>query len=143
MTVISGPITKPSNDLVNVAYWQTLNRKSILRFFTLHQLSSGPKHGYEIATQIGLCCDDRPTDAMIYPMLKELETGDYVDLETEVINGRKRKVFSLSGRGREAYRAASVAWAMVLPQIEMAVKEAGVETVCCTTSVIDTSIFGD
>ena len=80
---------------------------------------------------------------MIYPMLKELEVGSYVDLEAAVINGRKRKNYSLSALGIEAYRASAQAWANVLPQLETAVKEAGVETVCCTTTVIDSSILGD
>jgi len=93
----------------------------------LQQLSTGPMHGYEIGTRIALCCDARPADAMIYPMLKELETGGYVELENAVINGRKRKIYSLSALGTEAYRASAQAWAMVLPQIETAVKEAGVE----------------
>lgn len=143
MTTISAPVSKVSNDLTDIGYWQALNRKSLLRFFTLLQLSSGPMHGYEIGTRIALCCDTRPTDAMIYPMLKELETGGYVELETAVINGRRRKIYSLSELGFEAYRSAAQAWTMVLPQIEMAVKEAGVETTCCTTMVIDDSIFGD
>ncbi len=133
--------TKTTNNLASIDYWQTLNRKSLLRFFMLQQLSSGPMHGYEIGTRIALCCDARPTDAMIYPMLKELETGGYVELENAVINGRKRKIYSLSDLGFEAYRASAQAWAMVLPQIETAVKEAGVETPCCTTMVIDSSIF--
>ena len=136
-------ITKPTNDLADIGYWQSLNRKSLLRFFMLQQLSSAPMHGYEIANRIALCCDARPTDAMIYPMLKELETGGYVELETAVINGRKRKIYSLSDLGTEAYRASAQAWANVLPQLETAVKEAGVETVCCSTTVIDSTIFGD
>ena len=133
--------TKTTNNLASVDYWQTLNRKSLLRFFMLQQLSSGPMHGYEIGTRVALCCDARPTDAMIYPMLKELETGGYVELENAVINGRKRKIYSLSGLGVEAYRASAQAWAMVLPQIETAVKEAGIEPACCTTMTIDASIF--
>ncbi len=48
--------------------------------------------GYEFATRIALCGDARPTDAMIYPMLKELESGGYVELELAVINGRNRKI---------------------------------------------------
>ncbi|MDP6666129.1 MAG: PadR family transcriptional regulator [Dehalococcoidia bacterium] len=143
MTTNTKPAPKPTNDLADAAYWQALNRKSLLRFFTLHQLSSKPMHGYEIGTRIALCCDTRPTDAMIYPMLRELETGGYVELESEVINGRKRKVYSLSERGFEAYRAAADAWAGVLPQIEMAVKEAGVEPPCCTTTVIEIHALGD
>jgi PadR family transcriptional regulator PadR len=135
--------TKPANNLASIEYWQSLNRKSLLRFFMLQQLSQGPMHGYEIATRIALCCDARPTDAMIYPMLKELETGGYVELESTVINGRKRKNYSLSPLGVEAYRTSAQAWANVLPQLETAVKEAGVETACCTTTVIDSSICGD
>ena len=145
MTMTAEPTAKqsPANNLVDVGYWQTLNRKSLLRFFLLQQLSSGPMHGYEIGSRIALCCDARPTDAMIYPMLKELETGGYVELETAVINGRKRKIYSLSSLGFDAYRASASAWSTVLPQIEMAVKEAGVEPACCTTMVIDSRIFGD
>jgi PadR family transcriptional regulator PadR len=134
--------TKPTNDLASIDYWQALNRKSLLRFFMLQQLSSGPMHGYEIGTRIALCCDARPTDAMIYPMLQELETGGYVELETAVINGRKRKIYSLSPLGVEAYKVSAQAWSMVLPQLETAVKEAGVETARCTTMVIDSSICG-
>ncbi len=132
-----------SNDLASIDYWQTLNRKSLLRFFMLQQLSKGPAHGYEIGHQIALCCDTRPTDAMIYPMLKELEAGGYVDMETIVINGRKRKNYSLTALGVDAYRASAQAWSNVLPQLETAVKEAGVETACCSTTVIDSGIFGD
>ncbi len=100
-------------------------------------------HGYEIGTRIALCCDTRPTDAMIYPMLKELEIGGYVELEVAVINGRERKIYALSELGIEAYRASAQAWSTVLPQLESAVKEAGVEPACCTTMVIDSSILGD
>ena len=133
--------TKPANDLASIDYWQTLNRKSLLRFFMLQQLSHGPMHGYEIGTRIALCCDPRPTDAMIYPMLKELETGGYVELETVVVSGRKRKNYSLSALGVEAYRASAHAWSNVLPQLETAVKEAGVETPCSPTQVIKSNIL--
>jgi len=87
-------------------------------------------HGYEFATRIALCCDAIPTDAMIYPMLKELESGGYVELELAVINGRNRKIYSLSQLGHQAYIASAQAWTNVLPQLEtaVAVKEAGVDT---------------
>ena len=109
----------------------------------LQQLHTNPMHGYEIGSRIALCCDTRPTDAMIYTMLKELASGGYVEFERVVISGRTRKIYSLSERGSRAYQAAAQAWSTVLPQIEMAVKEAGVDPACCTTTVIDASIFGD
>jgi len=134
---------KHFNELESSDYWQALNRKSLLRFFLLQQLAKASLHGYEIANRIALCCDARPTDAMIYPMLKELERGEFVSFETLVINGRQRKVYSLTERGIDAYRTAATAWSNVLPQLETAVKEAGVETACCSTTVIDSSVFGE
>ena len=56
---------KPTNNLTSIGYWQKLNRKSPLRFFMLQQLGSGPMYRYEIGAIIALCCDARPTDAMI------------------------------------------------------------------------------
>jgi len=57
--------TKPNNNLASIGYWQTLNRKSLLRFFMLKQLGLGSMYHYEIGARIALCCDARPTDAMI------------------------------------------------------------------------------
>jgi len=80
---------------------------------------------------------------MIYPMLKELETGCYVEMELVVVNGSKRKNYSLSALDVKAYRASAQMWSNVLTQHETAVKQAGVETACCATTGIDSSIFGE
>ena len=106
------------------------------------------EHGYEIGSRIALCCDARPTDAMIYTMLTELAAGGYVEFEAVVISGRTRKIYALAETGDEAYQAAAQAWSMVLPQVGLAVKQAGRKAACCTPSSVgvkpvDSSIFGD
>jgi DNA-binding PadR family transcriptional regulator len=119
--------------LDTVDYWKALYRKSLLRFFLLGELAKRPMHGYEIGSFVAVCCDwKRPADAMIYPTLRELEEGGYIVCEVEEVSGRQRKVCRLTDRGRSAYEAAAKAWALALPQIEIAVRAAGVEPTCCT-----------
>lgn len=124
--------TKTAHDLTELAYWQGLNRKSLLRFFLLAELSKRSMHGYEIANAVSVCCDGvRPTDAMIYPTLRELEQGGYISCETASDGARNRRVCTLTAKGLEAYRAAATAWAWSLGQIESAIDGAGVARNCC------------
>jgi DNA-binding PadR family transcriptional regulator len=124
-------VTQTENDLTAVEYWQSLNRKSLLRFFLFAALYERPMHGYEIANAVAVCCDGaRPTDAMVYPTLKELEANGYIDCSVESNGARQRKVCALTEKGVAAFRAAAQAWAQALPQIESAVHAAGV-TACC------------
>ena len=105
--------------------------KGCTETMVLRLLSERPMHGYELADAVSVCCDGvRPTDAMIYPTLKELEKNGYIVCETESNGERKRKVCSLTEKGLQAYRSAAQAWTQALPQIESAVHAAGI-TECC------------
>lgn len=126
-------MTQQTSQMTETAYWQSLNRKSLLRFFLFSALAERPMHGYELADAVSVCCDGvRPTDAMIYPTLKELEKNGYITCETELNGERRRKVCSLTEKGHEAFRSAAKAWSQAMPQIESAVHAAGV-TDCCET----------
>src|SRR3972149_1838841 len=93
-------------------YWEMLIRRSVSRLFVLAALYGRPMHGYELAKAVretcGGCCD--PSDAMIYPMIRDLLDGGYVECDVESTGGRERKVCSLTERGVAAYRAAASAW---------------------------------
>jgi PadR family transcriptional regulator PadR len=124
-------IVRTERHLTQTEYWQSLNRKSLLRFFLFSALAQKPMHGYQLADAISICCDGvRPTDAMIYPTLKELESNGYITCETKATGARKRNVCSLTSKGMEAYRAAAQAWSRALPQIESAVHNARVMECC-------------
>jgi DNA-binding PadR family transcriptional regulator len=43
-------------------------------------------------------------------MLNEFEAGGYVTSHGEVVQGRERKVYTLTERGREAFRTAVGSW---------------------------------
>ena len=109
--------------LENEGYWDNLIKKSVSRYFLLAVLHRHPMHGYEIAKTIEEECEGccKPTDAMIYPTIKELLEGGYIRCSSEAIGGRERKVCHLTEKGLEAYRSASRVWAKVMPYLEQSV----------------------
>jgi len=93
-------------------YWNGLLKMALSRFFILRILRSNPAHGYAIAQKISEltqgCCS--PSQAAIYPVLKDFMQGGYVTCHNEVVSGRQRKVYSLTSKGEQAYRVAVESW---------------------------------
>ncbi|SDB21762.1 PadR family transcriptional regulator [Belnapia rosea] len=82
------------------------------RFFVLQVLHDSPAHGYDIARAVERttngCCS--PSEGALYPTLREFEQGDDVTSETEVVSGRERRVYTLTDKGRDAFRVGLGAW---------------------------------
>lgn len=97
---------------LDTRYWNGLLKMGLSRFFILRVLYTNPSHGYAIAKQIATltrdCCS--PSEAAIYPVLKEFVQGGYVSLEKTAVSGRERKVYTLTDKGRQAYDVAVEAW---------------------------------
>lgn len=105
-------VPKPAPDYTSRAYWNGTIKMSLSKFFILCVLHQKPMHGYDIAGAVeratkGNCS---PTEGTIYPALHEFEEGEYVTSETEVVSGRARKVYTLTKKGREAFKVAVEAW---------------------------------
>ena len=115
-----------ARDLTDKSYWRMLASRGTGRFLVLAALHERPRHGYDLARAVTQACDGccEPTDAMIYPTIKELSEGGYIVCRTESQGRRKRNVCELTDRGRAAYRAAAEVWSAVLPAIRNGV-EAG------------------
>ena len=115
-------------NMTDEEYWDGLSARAVARFFLLSSLNEGPKHGYELKKSIAECCDGccDPTDAMIYPTLKELVAGGYVACEPQSVGGRTRKVCELTPMGMDALAAAARAWGRLLPALARTVDAAPV-----------------
>jgi len=113
-------------DLTDKSYWRMLASRGTGRFLVLAALHERPRHGYELARAVTAACDGccEPTDAMIYPTIRELTEGGYIVCRTESQGQRQRKVCELTDRGRQAYRSAAEVWSAVVPALRQAV-EAG------------------
>jgi PadR family transcriptional regulator PadR len=110
-------------DLTDRGYWRKLASRGIGRFLVLAALHERPRHGYELARAVTAGCDGccEPSDAMIYPTIRELVNGGYIVCRVEAQGQRERKVCELTERGREAYRSAAEVWGAVLPALREAV----------------------
>lgn len=129
-----GSVSKPPPDLTSRAYWNGTIKMSLSKFFILSVLHQQPMHGYDIAKAVERttngCCS--PTEGTIYPALREFEEGGYVTSAAEVVSGRERKVYTLTDRGRQAFRVAVDAW-MEVTQVLLDSRSAVAQTPsgCC------------
>ena len=105
-------VQKAAPVLTSRAYWNGTIKMSLSKFFILCVLHQRPMHGYDIARAVERttngCCS--PTEGTIYPVLREFEEGGYVTFHAEVVSGRERKVYTLTERGREAFKVAVGSW---------------------------------
>ena len=94
------------------AYWQGTIKMSLSKFFVLCVLHQKPMHGYEVVQAVEKttdgCCS--PTEGTVYPMLNEFEEGGYLISRVDVVQGRERKVYTLTKKGRLAFQTAVDAW---------------------------------
>ncbi len=105
-------VSKPSPDFLSRDYWNGTIKMSLSKFFILCVLHDKPMHGYDVARAVERttngCCS--PTEGTIYPVLREFEEGGYVTAEAEVVSGRERKVYTITDKGRAAFKVAVDAW---------------------------------
>jgi DNA-binding PadR family transcriptional regulator len=104
-------------------YWAGLIKMSLSRFFILHVLHNEALHGYEITKRVADitcgCC--APAEGSLYPVLKEFVASGLVTVETQIVSGRERKVYTITDTGERAYEVAGQAWAEVSNYILRAV----------------------
>ncbi len=103
---------KPPVDYTNRSYWNGIIKMSLSKFFILSVLHKRPMYGYEIAREVdgstSGCCS--PREGTIYPVLREFQEGGYVTVREETVAGRDRKVYALTGKGKQAFSVAVEAW---------------------------------
>ena len=106
-------------DLQDPQYWQTLILRSAGRLLMLAALAEQPRHGYAIAQRISTICGDwcSPSDAMIYPGIRDLERAGLIACDVATHDGRQRRVCRLTPSGEEALRVGTEAWARYLPSL--------------------------
>lgn len=101
-----------SDSYLDKKYWNGLIKMSLSRLFIFRVLYVEPLHGYEISKRISTitsgCC--APTEGTLYPVLHEFEQGGYLECETVEVSGRKRKVYSITDKGKKAYSIGIEAW---------------------------------
>jgi PadR family transcriptional regulator PadR len=103
---------RKSPDYSDTSYWRGTIKMSLSKFFVLSVLHRKPMHGYEVVQAVEKstngCCS--PSEGTVYPVLNEFEAGGYLTSTSEVVQGRSRKVYALTDKGRHAFQVAVDAW---------------------------------
>jgi PadR family transcriptional regulator PadR len=84
-----------------------------LDLLVLKCLSTGPNHGYAIATRIHQLSEDalRIEEGSLYPALYRMEEQGLIDSEWRITeNNRKAKFYKLTRKGRAAAEAELNSW---------------------------------
>ncbi len=113
-------------ELTNLNYWKSLINIGLTRLLVLKVLSVGPNYGYGILKELESitsgCCV--PTFGTIYPILRELTKQGYAFAkeEKQLKGAQKRRVYTLTPLGFEAYGVALEAWRSTIPYIYKAIE---------------------
>lgn len=75
-------------------------------------LRHGPAHGYAIITALRERSAGQfdLAEGTIYPALHRLERGGLVESSVEMANGRRRRTYALTARGRKEFAAQRREW---------------------------------
>lgn len=107
-------------DLLDPEYWGGTIKMSLSKFFILCVLCDNSLHGYDIAKEVEKvtdgCCS--PREGTIYPILKQFAEGGYVTCVTEVFSGRERKIYTITDKGRVAFRVGLGEWMKITKSLE-------------------------
>jgi PadR family transcriptional regulator PadR len=96
-----------------MAVRQTDLLQGTLDLLILKSLSTGPNHGYGIATRIHQLSDEvlKIEEGSLYPALYRLEEQELIESEWRVTeNNRKAKFYKLTRKGRTASQAELDSW---------------------------------
>lgn len=113
-------------ELTDLDYWKSLINIGLTKVLVLKVLSKGPSHGYGILKELEAmtsgCCV--PTFGTIYPILKELSKNGYAEIheDKQLKGARKRRVYTLTPSGIEAFKVALEAWRTTIPYIYKALE---------------------
>lgn len=89
-----------------------MNYKGSLPLLILHVISLEPNHGYQIAKLIKEQSNDVLDfkEGTLYPTLHALEKQHLIESNTETINGRKRRYYRITEKGRKTLEAEQAEW---------------------------------
>lgn len=105
-------------DLTSEGYWRKLINQGLIKFFLLKVIYKDKEsYGYKIVKRIEELSDGtcRPTESTIYPALEQLKKEGYANCREISAGARVRIVYSLTEKGRSAYRSAAKSYGEIIP----------------------------
>lgn len=103
-----------------------MNLKGSLPLLVLHVLSTGAAHGYHIARQIKQASEGILDfkEGTLYPTLHGMEKRGWIESAEEEANGRTRRVYRITGEGRDALAQERDEWGAYAAAVNLVLGEA-------------------
>lgn len=95
---------------MNVENWKIQLRKGVLEVVILNILRSGALYGLEMVSRMETIPCLAITEGTIYPLLSRLRAEGLVFAEWIESEGRPRRYYSLSEKGRQVLKSLNEAW---------------------------------
>ena len=73
-------------------------KRGMMDACVLSVLCRGESHGYKIIKDLSQCIE--VSESTLYPILRRLETGGMLNVHSLEYNGRLRKIYSVTEKGR-------------------------------------------
>lgn len=96
-------------------------RRGILDACVLAVLERGESYGYQLVKDISEFIEI--TESTLYPILKRLEQTQMLEVFTQEHNGRLRKYYRITGKGREKITDLLNEWSEIVKIYQFIVKE--------------------
>lgn len=87
-------------------------KKGLLEFCVLSVLQTSDSYGYKIMKDISSCIEI--SESTLYPILKRLETNQYVETYSVEHNSRLRKYYKITDNGKEYIKNFLENWDQVM-----------------------------
>ncbi|HHW26863.1 MAG TPA: PadR family transcriptional regulator [Firmicutes bacterium] len=86
----------------------------------LELLSRKDMHGYELVQEMELLSDKAfsMSQGSLYPLLHVMESKRYIDSYEETVNGRKRRCYTLTDKGRSVLAEKKNQWKVLVNAME-------------------------
>lgn len=107
------------SDPTSEEYWHALINQSAIRFFILRVLWEKDSYGYVLSKEVkemswGFCT---PTESTLYPALAKMESEKLIFSTKVSTKSRTRKMYSITEKGKDAFRTAAKAWNKIIPAL--------------------------
>lgn len=87
-------------------------KKGLLEFCVLAVLNKSDSYGYQIVKDISDCIEI--SESTLYPILKRLEVGQYLETYSVEHSGRLRKYYRITPHGKEHIQEFLTDWVKVM-----------------------------
>ena len=107
------------SDDADIQIWSTEIRRGVIELSIMALLEKKKMYGYEIAKKLRALTNEilAIEEGTLYPLLRRLEKKGWVEVEWIIAEGRPRKYYKLTERGKIALEKMKFHWKLLVAEV--------------------------